>query len=110
MRRRVDCTGNTQAGLKLLSRALEQPSLTDLRIEYNPKMYYSTIEVRHRWLFCLVDWYLFVLQIPIPSDFDERVTALGLVDPVTKKPMDVKNTGFFMSWVCRLSLSWLCHY
>ncbi|EJD34455.1 hypothetical protein AURDEDRAFT_147591 [Auricularia subglabra TFB-10046 SS5] len=55
----VDCTGATQAGLKMLTRAF--PSLpADLRENYDPQMNYATMD------------------FPLPPNFNERLSALTL--------------------------------
>ncbi|EJD44998.1 hypothetical protein AURDEDRAFT_114203 [Auricularia subglabra TFB-10046 SS5] len=59
----VDCTGNTQAGLKLLTRALPTPlarRLANIREQYDPQMFYSTIE------------------FPIPAGFEEHLAEMRL--------------------------------
>lgn len=55
----VDCTGSSQVGLKLLSRAV--PSLpTDLREVYDPDTAYTTLE------------------FPLPPNFDDDLRALKI--------------------------------
>lgn len=57
----TDCTGNTQAGLKCLTRAL--PTLpAGMRDEYNPKLNFTSFE------------------FPVPANFEENLRALGIRD------------------------------
>ncbi|KAH7097998.1 hypothetical protein BKA62DRAFT_714832 [Auriculariales sp. MPI-PUGE-AT-0066] len=77
----VDCTGVSQVGLKLLTRALARPELANVRLEYDPMIYYDSIEIE------------------VPSDFDARVSALNILEPVSGQPLDISRTGFFLSWL-----------
>ncbi|KZW01188.1 hypothetical protein EXIGLDRAFT_760950 [Exidia glandulosa HHB12029] len=59
----ADCTGNTQAGLKCLTRALPTLSSAGLRRdEYNPKLNFTSFE------------------FPVPDGFEENLRALGIRD------------------------------
>ncbi|KAH7101153.1 hypothetical protein BKA62DRAFT_704391 [Auriculariales sp. MPI-PUGE-AT-0066] len=70
----VDCTGNAQAGLKLLSRALppaKAAKLADIRQEYDPQLRFSS------------------LSIPCPPNFDqdlERIIVTNPNDPAESFP------------------------
>lgn len=56
----TDCTGVTQAGLKLLSRALPQQLPLGLREQYNPQMNYTS------------------LDFPCPPGFDDFLRTLNI--------------------------------
>lgn len=56
----ADCTGNTQAGYKCLSRALPGVFPAGLRDEYNPKLNFTTFE------------------FPAPPNFEEQLRTVGL--------------------------------
>jgi len=62
----IDCSGNTQAGLKLLSRMLPAAAatvLSTIRDDYQPNMRYSTIEY------------------PAPPNFKDAIANLGVYYP-----------------------------
>ncbi|EJD45017.1 hypothetical protein AURDEDRAFT_184878 [Auricularia subglabra TFB-10046 SS5] len=75
----VDCTGNTQAGLKLLSRVVTLPPR--IRQEYNPKMFYASLE------------------LPMPPNFNEDIKKVGMTDPITGEPADTDKLGWYMSLI-----------
>ncbi|KZV87020.1 hypothetical protein EXIGLDRAFT_724163 [Exidia glandulosa HHB12029] len=78
----VDCTGNTQAGLKLLARAIPTASdeLQKLRVSYDPKMYYSGIEY------------------PLPQNFEEELAQIEIPSDNKAGRMDTGRHKHYFTW------------
>ncbi|KZW01414.1 hypothetical protein EXIGLDRAFT_78086 [Exidia glandulosa HHB12029] len=79
----ADCTGNTQLGLKLLTRSLNlsHSPITILREEYDPRMCYASVEV------CVGD------------EFEAALASLDLRDPTTGDPLNTKAQGWFYTLI-----------
>ncbi|KZW01413.1 hypothetical protein EXIGLDRAFT_718523 [Exidia glandulosa HHB12029] len=75
----VDCTGATQAGLKMLSRASGASKLATLRENYDPQMNYVTIE------------------LPYPPNFEEDIAKIQIDSGISgKPPIDAKTAPWWL--------------